>query len=295
MKSTIQYKRLAIIGKYQQAIHRESLLQLLHICKNYDYEVLIEYKTAFYNQINSQDGYAFIEQEDINAKQCIDFVIVIGGDGTMLGVARSLCTHGIPLVGINSGRLGFITDINLHDITCYLPAILQGNYTIDERCILQAQVIQQGKVMYNALAVNDVVINRHIAYGMIELAVSVDNMHMYTQRSDGLIISTSTGSTAYALSVGGPILHPQTGAWVLAPIAPHSLSNRPIILPNTSRVEVRIHSDRECMVNFDMQSYTNLQKDDKISIGKSEHTLRFIHHPHYNYYDVLRKKLHWQE
>jgi NAD+ kinase len=295
MNNMIQHKRVAIIGKHQQAIHRESLLQLLHICKSYEFQVLIEYKTAFYNQITSQDGYEFIDEENISIQQRIDFVIVIGGDGTMLGVSRTLSTQNIPLLGINSGRLGFITDINLHDISCYLPAILEGNYTIDERCVLEAQVIQQGNTTYQALAVNDVVINRHIAYGMIELAVSVDNMHMYTQRSDGLIIATSTGSTAYALSVGGPILHPQTGAWVLAPIAPHSLSNRPIILPNSCCIEVRIESDRECMVNFDMQSYTNLQKNDKIIIRKSPYVLHFIHHPHYNYYDVLRKKLHWQE
>jgi NAD+ kinase len=293
--STIKYKRIAIIGKHHQAINKASLLQLLHICQEYGYDIFIEYKTAFYNEISTKDGYKLIDMEEITKELNLDFIIVIGGDGTMLGVARELCKENIPLIGINSGRLGFITDINLHDIATYLTPILQGKYSLDERCVLQAQVVQSGNVMFEGLAVNDVVVNRHLANGMIELAISVDGNHMCKQRADGLIVSTPTGSTAYALSVGGPILHPQTDGLVLAPIAPHSLSNRPIVIPSTSNIILQISGVKECMVNFDMQSYTNLQQSDEIHIKQSKYKIIFVHHPFYNYYDVLRKKLHWQD
>ncbi len=297
LSSTIKNNRLAIIGKHNQPIHRQSLTQLLHICQEYGYKIFIEHKTAFYNEISAKDGYEIIELENITHKLNLDFVIVVGGDGTMLGVARALCKENIPLIGINSGRLGFITDINLQDITSYLIPILRGQYSLDERWVLQAKVVQNGnsESVFEGLAVNDVVVNRHIANGMIEIEISVDSAYMCKQRADGLIISTPTGSTAYALSVGGPILHPQTNDLVLAPIAPHSLSDRPIVIPASSNIVVKISGTKDCMVNFDMQSYTNLQQGDEIHIQKSAYKIIFVHHPNYNYYDVLRKKLHWQD
>jgi NAD+ kinase len=300
-KVDIKHKRLIIIGKHQQAINKQSLLQLLHICQQYKFKVILEEKTAFYNELNN-DFYANnfsvegnIKLEDINENTPVDFVIVIGGDGTMLGVARELCLHGIPLIGVNSGRLGFITDINLHDINLHIAPILQGHYNLEYRLVLEASIKRNSEEVFHALAINDVVVSRTGASGMVELAINVDGNYMCKQRADGLIVATPTGSTAYALSVGGSILHPQVGAVLLAPIAPQGLSNRPIIIPSSSNICIKICGDKPCVVNFDMQNYESLQIEDEIHIYESKYKTIFVHHPYYNYYDMLRRKLHWQD
>ena len=225
----------------------------------------------------------------------IDLVVVLGGDGTMLGIARQLAGSNVPLVGINMGRLGYMTDIPIQSVHTTLPKIIAGDYEADTRTLLDAVVLRNGKEINRALALNDVVVNRTGISGMVELAVHVNGSFMYNQRSDGLIVSTPTGSTAYALSAGGPILHPHVAGILLAPIAPHSLSNRPIVLPQDSVTVIEVVDGREVIVNFDMQSQTNLQSGDKIEVRQSNKTIALLHPSNHSDYKTLREKLHWNE
>ena len=221
--------------------------------------------------------------------------IVLGGDGTMLGIARQLAEYDIALIGINLGRLGFITDIALDDMLPGLSDILQGRARREERTLLEARVMRDGELIHSSVAVNDVVVARGSGAGMVELKLTVDGQFMYNQRSDGLIISTPTGSTAYALSAGGPLLHPSLGGTVLVPIAPHALSNRPIVVPDTSEIVVELVSGRDISLNFDMQTFASVQLGDQIVITRSPHTITFLHPQDWSYYHTLRQKLHWNE
>jgi NAD+ kinase len=221
--------------------------------------------------------------------------IVVGGDGTMLGVARQLARYKVPLIGINQGRLGFMTDIPIDRMLPVLAEILSGKAKAEERTLLEARVLRDRVEIHCSVAVNDVVVARGSGAGMVELKVSVDGAFMYNQRSDGLIVSTPTGSTAYALSAGGPLLHPSLAGIVLVPIAPHALSNRPIVVPDTSDIVVEIMNGRDISVNFDMQTFTSLQHGDQIIISRSPNTIAFLHPEGWSYYHTLREKLHWNE
>jgi NAD+ kinase len=230
-----------------------------------------------------------------NFAGAIDLVVVLGGDGTMLGIGRQLAGSNVPLVGINMGRLGYMTDIPIQSVQAILPKIIAGDYEADTRTLLDASVLRDGKEINRGLALNDVVVNRSGISGMVELAVHVNGSFMYNQRSDGLIVSTPTGSTAYALSAGGPILHPHVAGILLAPIAPHSLSNRPIVLPQDSVTVIEVVNGLEVIVNFDMQSQTNLQSGDKIEVRQSDKTIALLHPSNHSDYKTLREKLHWNE
>ena len=221
--------------------------------------------------------------------------IVMGGDGTMLGIARQLAPFDVPLIGINQGRLGFMTDIPADGMIAVLDAILDGKCEAEQRTLLEGRVMRGGAMINSGLAVNDVVVARGAGAGMVELKVTVDGRFMYNQRSDGLIISTPTGSTAYALSAGGPLLHPSLSGIVLVPIAPHALSNRPIVVPDTSEIVIEIVAGRDISVNFDMQTFASLAHGDRITISRSPNTVTFLHPQGWSYYDTLREKLHWNE
>ena len=227
-------------------------------------------------------------------KSC-DLAIVVGGDGTMLGYARQLAPHNVPMIGINQGRLGFITDIPLSEVERTLQAMLGGAYEEDNRALMRAKVWRDDHCVFNALALNDVVVNRGATSGMLEVRVAVDGRLVANQRADGLIIATPTGSTAYSLSVGGPLLHPSLPAWVMAPIAPHTLSNRPIVLADTGEVTIDLVSGRDASANFDMQSLASLLIGDRITVKRSNYHARFLHPRGWSYYDTLREKLHWNE
>jgi NAD+ kinase len=224
-----------------------------------------------------------------------DAAIAMGGDGTMLGLARGLAPYDVPLIGINQGRLGFMTDIPLDGMLPALEQMLAGRYQTETRTMLEGRVVRDGQDMHVGRAFNDVVVSRGAGAGMAELRVDVDGKFMYNQRSDGLIISTPTGSTAYALSAGGPLLHPSLGGIVMVPIAPHALSNRPIVLPDSSEIVVEIMRGRDITVNFDMQTFASLQAHDRIIIRRSPHTVTFLHPESWSYYHTLREKLHWNE
>ncbi len=222
-----------------------------------------------------------------------DVAIVLGGDGTMLGVARELAPFGIPLIGINHGRLGFITDIGREQMREVLAQMLAGRYSTDRRSMLEGEVWRSGAVSYRAVALNDVVVARGVTGGMVEFTVRVDGVTMYNQRADGLILATPTGSTAYALSASGPILHPSLAGFVLVPVAPQTLSNRPIALPDTCVIEIEITDVREASAHFDMQAFSALAPGDVVRVRRSELVTTLLHPVDYNYFAMLRQKLHW--
>jgi len=213
----------------------------------------------------------------------------------MLGMGRRIARYGVPLIGINQGRLGFITDVPLNQFRDALGPMLAGEFEEDHRTVIQACVMRDGRCVFEATAMNDVVVNRGATSGMVELRVEVDGHFVANQRADGLIVATPTGSTAYSLSAGGPLLHPSTPGWVLVPIAPHTLSNRPIVLPDASEVTIELVSGRDASANFDMQSLASLLHGDRITVKRSQHRVRFLHPRGWTYFDTLRKKLHWNE
>lgn len=227
--------------------------------------------------------------------QTADLVIVVGGDGTMLRIAGRLAPFGIPLIGINQSGRGFMTDIPQGRMIVTLENIFKGEFEAERRGLLEGAVLRNDNEVFGCLALNDVVLARGAHAGLIELHVLVDRRFMYGQRSDGLIVSSSTGSTAYGLALGGPVLHPRLGGIALTPIAPHALSNRPIVVPDASEITIEFVGGRDAIVNFDMKSFANLQQHDRVRVRRSRHTVTFLHPRGWNYYEMLREKLHWNE
>ena len=288
MKS--QFRHVALIGKYHAQGSRSALEGIAHFLNAQSCDVAIEKDTASNTGLTQ---YPILDVAAIGA-QC-DLALVVGGDGTMLGIGRLLAKFGVPLIGINQGRLGFITDIAFEDYQTVLAPMLRGDFEEDRRWMMQAQVMRDGHCVFNATAMNDVVVNRGATSGMVELRVEVDGRFVANQRADGLIIASPTGSTAYALSAGGPLLHPSIAGWVLVPIAPHTLSNRPIVLSDTGEITVEIVAGRDASANFDMQSMASLMLGDRITVKRSDYQMRFLHPKGWSYFDTLRKKLHWNE
>jgi len=281
---------IALVVRHNTLGIEEPVAGILAFLRGAGYRVVLEESTAAHL---AMDGIEALTIAEIGAVACA--AVVMGGDGTMLGIARQLAPYDVPLIGINQGRLGFMTDIPIDRMIPVLGDILEGRSTAEKRTLLQAKVLRDGVVMAEGLAVNDVVVSRGAGAGMVELQVEVDGKFMYAQRSDGLIISTPTGSTAYALSAGGPLLHPSLLGIVLVPIAPHALSNRPIVVPDVSEIVVEIINGRDTSVNFDMQTFASLQQRDRIVIARSPNTITFLHPHGWSYYDTLREKLHWNE
>ncbi|MBH2019677.1 NAD kinase [Polaromonas sp.] len=288
MKS--QFRHVALIGKYQAQGSRSALEDIAHFLESQGCEVALEADTASNTGLTQ---FPTLDAAGIGA-QC-DLALVVGGDGTMLGIGRLLAQFGLPVIGINQGRLGFITDIGFEHYQTALAPMLSGEFEEDRRWMMQARVVRDGHCVFRATAMNDVVVNRGATSGMVELRVEVDGRFVANQRADGLIIASPTGSTAYALSAGGPMLHPSIAGWVLVPIAPHTLSNRPIVLSDSGEVVIEIVAGRDASASFDQQSLATLLHGDRISVRRSEHQMRFLHPKGWSYFDTLRKKLHWNE
>jgi NAD+ kinase len=284
------FRTVAIVGKYPTPGNAPWLTEIAHFLRDSGRAVVIEAETARHAGMTE---FAALTPDEIG--QQADAAIVVGGDGTMLGLARQLAKYDVPLIGINQGRLGFMTDIPLDRMMPVLSDMLSGKVESEQRSLLEGSVLRDGVEIFHALAFNDVVVSRGAGSGMLELRVEVGGRFMYNQRSDGLIVSTPTGSTAYALSAGGPLLHPSLGGIVLVPIAPHALSNRPIVLPDSSQIVIEIINGRGNTVNFDMQSLASVMNHDRILIRRSSHTVTFLHPHGWSYFDTLREKLHWNE
>ena len=285
------FQHAVLIGKYQAGVSHV-LADIAGWLNGHGVEVAIEQHTAQHGEL---PGYATVTLEQVGGFGPGCVAIVVGGDGTMLGVARELAPCGVPLLGINSGRLGFITDIAETDWRAAIDALLGGEFEREQRAVLEGEVVRDGRSIFAGIAVNDVVVNRSGATGLVELRVDVDGRPMYVQRADGLIVATPTGSTAYALSAGGPILHPSLPGLVLVPIAAHTLSNRPIVLPEHVQIEIEIVSHKDVGVNFDMQHFADLLGGDRVRLRAAPYRAVFLHPPGWSYFTTLRKKLRWHE
>jgi len=224
-----------------------------------------------------------------------DLVIAIGGDGTLLHAAQNAAVHDVPVVGINLGKLGFLTDLNPHQLTEGLGAILDGDYVVDERPILVCTVFRDEAVVASGVAINDVVIQKWATAGLISFDTHVNGTFVHSQRSDGLILCTSTGSTAYALSGGGPIIHPSVAALALVPICPHTLTNRPVVIPDDATVEIVMQTARpeESHVTCDGLDIAPLAPGDRVHVRKHAKTARLLHNVEHDHYLTLRNKLNW--
>lgn len=286
------FPTVALIGRYQDTGLDTLLGNLARILSEAGRHVLLETDTARNTGLSHIEAASY---EEIGQRASL--AVIVGGDGTMLGAARQLAPHGVPVIGINHGRLGFITDVPLTEAHKALADVLQGRYDAEDRMLLSGCVIRGEKVMYQASALNDVVLNRAGRGGMIEVRLDVDGVYMYTQRADGLIVATPTGSTAYALSASGPVLHPGLDAMVLVPVAPQTLSHRPIVLPDDVVLDMTLTAmgrvEHGASVHFDMQTWSDLQPGDRIEVRRAPHTIRFLHPPGYSFFSTLRRKLHW--
>jgi NAD+ kinase len=283
-----RFRHVALVGKYQAQGIRGLLEEIAHFLLQQGLQVSLEQQTALNTGITE---FPTLAADDLGLR--CDLAVVLGGDGTMLGIARRLARHGTPLVGINQGRLGFITDISVGDFAQTLAPMIAGDYEEEHRTMLEGGVVRDGASIFEAFALNDVVVSRGATSSMVELKIDIGDEFVANLRADGLIVGSPTGSTAYALSAGGPILHPGIAGWVLVPIAPHDLSNRPIVLPDTGEISVQVVAGRDVSVNFDMQSLASLQHGDRIVVRRSPHQVRFLHPRGWSYYATLRRKLHW--
>jgi len=285
------FKTVALIGRYNTGEIAESLLGLADLLQRRGCGVLIEKETA--GNIG-KNGFIAGDFAAIGAQA--DLVVVLGGDGSMLSAARHLAVHGVPLVGVNQGRLGFMTDIAFSKMRETVDQLLSGRYTIEDRIMLEARVLRGDKEVFSTQALNDIVVNKGATGRMIEFLVHIDGQFVYDLRSDGIIVATPTGSTAYALSSNGPILQPNVPGIALVPVCPHTLSNRPITVSDQCVIEITIKQRAiGASLYFDGQLRSELAVDDKVIVRRAAHSIRFVHPPGYSYYAMLREKLHWSE
>ncbi len=285
-----KFKNITLIGRLESSAAIESL------------NLLTDYLIARQISVSLEEGLAQgfsnpdlpIVASDKIGKSC-DLAIVVGGDGSMLSAARIVAGQHVPVLGVNRGRLGFLTDILPDQIEEKVEEVLQGRYLEEKRFLLEAAIIRKDKLITKADALNDVVINSGQTARMIEFELYVDEQFVYSQRSDGLIISTPTGSTAYALSAGGPILHPKLDALVLVPMFPHSLSNRPIVIDGNSNIQVVLGDlhDMQADVSCDGHEIHSVDPGDVVSISKKPDELTLLHPIDTNFYETCRDKLRW--
>jgi len=225
--------------------------------------------------------------------ECADVAIVVGGDGTLLKTARHLSEHDVPLVGVNQGRLGFMTDISRAEMLGAIDRLLAGEFTEDRRLLLDAQVLRAGEPVFQTLALNDVVVNKGDLGRLIEMEVRVNGEFLYVLRADGMIVSTPTGSTAYVLSAHRPLLPPAVPGIALVPLCPHSLTYHPITIADSSRVDMVLVTPGDARVHFDGQSHFDIAAGDIVRVVRSKHVVTLLHPPGYSYFAMLREKLNW--
>jgi NAD+ kinase len=284
------FQTIALIGKYNTPEIAVPLLKLADFLGSMGLHVIVDNLTAQYLVDNT---YGVLALAEMSGK--IDLAVVLGGDGTLLDVARTLAPFGIPLVGVNQGRLGFLTDISLDTAQRTIAGMLRGEFITEKRMLLSGAVVREGKQVFDSLAFNDVVMHRGNNSSMLEFEVRIDDEYLYNQRADGLIVTTPTGSTAYALSAGGPILHPALDLMALVPVAPHTLSNRPIVLKSESTLEIAMHHAAEARVRFDGHTHFDLNSRDKVVIARYIEPVQLLHPVGHSYYRTLREKLLWNQ
>jgi NAD+ kinase len=279
-----------LVGRHVSPGIAEPLSRLAAFLAARGHDVVIEAETARSTQLA---GFPTAPPEALGMR--VDVAIVVGGDGTMLSIARRLAPLDVPLIGINQGRLGFLTDIPIARMETTLAAMLAGRYIEERRTLLAAEVVRADGTIDAAFALNDVVLNRGGGGTMIDCAVEIDGRFVYAMRADGIIITTPTGSTAYALSAGGPILDPQVPAFALVPVAPHALTHRPIAIADTATIGLTLERGRDAALHCDGQAHFALAEGERVTVRRAPHTARFLHPEGHDYFAMLREKLHWSE
>ncbi|MGM0481130.1 MAG: NAD(+) kinase [Pseudomonadota bacterium] len=284
------FSKIALLGKDADPGTRLTVETLLKALTQRDYSVAVEQRCA--EQIGPGHQAETLRLNEIG--DWADLAVVVGGDGNMLGAARALCEYDLGVIGVNRGNLGFLTDLDPDEVMTPLLAVLQGDYTVEERFLLNTEVLSNGSVAGQGSAINEAVLHSDKVAHMIEFEVYVDDHFVFSQRSDGLIVATPTGSTAYSLSGGGPILHPSLDAITLVPMFPHTLSSRPIVLDADSEIRLRAAYDNDLLqISCDGHVRMAVHPGDEIVIKKHQQTLTMIHPLDHNYYHVLRNKLGW--
>ena len=283
------FRRVALIGKQTPEI-AQSLRALRDLLRGRGCEVLLEKETA---ASVGENGGAVAGFEEIGSSA--DLAIVIGGDGTMLAAARNLAHQKVPLAGINQGRLGFMTDIALSEMGESVGAILEGRHTIEERALIEAEILRAGKSVLRTVALNEAVVTKGSQARLIEFKLTINGEYVYRLRADGVIVATPTGSTAYALSAQGPILQPTVPAFALVPLNPHVLSARPVSVSDSSVIEIELLRALDARAHFDGFALTDLHEGDRLVLKRSADAIRFVHPPGYSYFTMLREKLRWSK
>jgi NAD+ kinase len=282
--------RVGLVAKPDAAGAADALARLIAWLGSRGLPVVLEKETA---GLVPTAALPSVRKSDLAGQ--VDLLVVLGGDGTLLSMARAVGDLGVPILGVNLGDLGFLTATTLDEMLPAVEAALAGRMAIDERMLLSARHIRGGTTVGEHTALNDVVITKSAMSRIINLHVAVEGGHATAYRADGLIVSTPTGSTAYCLSAGGPILFPTMDAIVLVPIASHTLTNRPIVLPATQRIEVTLMTDQEVMLTIDGQVGVPLRERDVVQISKAPGRVRLVRFPRTDFFSVLRTKLKWGE
>lgn len=288
---SFKFSRIALMGRYSSNSARLTLQNLIRFLTPLPLELCLEAETA---EIIEERSLPRVPREKLG--EACDLVIVVGGDGSLLNAAHAVAESNIPVIGINRGTLGFLTDISPDDFEKAIFAVLQGEYQEEKRFMLNACVQTETEIRPVGIALNDIVLYAGEMARMIEFELKIDGNFVYSQRSDGLIMATPTGSTAYALSGGGPILHPSLEAIVLVPMHPHTLTSRPIVINSHSHLELRVAKGKSTLnpgVSCDGQSLITLAPGEKLLVKRQEKPLRLIHPKDHDYYQTLRTKLEW--
>ena len=283
-----RFSRIALVGRRSTPAIAAPIAELGAFLAARGHAIVLDTDTAEYASV---PGATTAAAADLG-KQA-DLAIVIGGDGTMLALGRQLAPFDVPLIGVNQGRLGFLTDISLSGMNATLTAMLEGRYVEQRRTLLSVAVERPNGGREEALALNDVVVNRGSLGSMIECAVAIDGRFAYGMRADGIIVATPTGSTAYALSAGGPILSPQLASFLLVPVAPHALTHRPIAISDDCRIAITVMQGRDAGIHCDGQGHFSLGEGDRVMLERAAFHARYLYPEGHDYFATLREKLHW--
>jgi NAD+ kinase len=283
-----RFPRIAVVGRRSTPAIAAPIAELSAFLTARGHRIVLDADTDEYAAV---PGAAILDAAELGKHA--DLAIVIGGDGTMLAFGRQLAPFDVPLIGVNQGRLGFLTDISLAGMTATLTAMLEGRYVEQRRTLLSVVVERPNGGREEALALNDVVVNRGSLGSMIECAVAIDGRFAYGMRADGIIVATPTGSTAYALSAGGPILSPQLASFLLVPVAPHALTHRPIAISDECRIAITVTQSRDAGIHCDGQGHFALGEGDRVMLRRAAFRARFLYPEGHDYFATLREKLHW--
>lgn len=284
------FNTVGIIGFVDKVLIKDTVSRLARFLISEGISTWLENQTI---EDTAMVGVNYCSREEMG-ERC-ELLVVVGGDGSLLHAARDFVDHDIPILGVNRGRLGFLTDIAPQELEQRVSDVLSGNYVTTRRFLLEAELVRQGEVIAKGVSLNDVVLQPRGSIRMIEFTLNIDGQYVYTQRSDGLIVSTPTGSTAYALSGGGPIIHPNLQAINIVPINPHTLSNRPIIVNADAELEILVEPDNSVDAQFvcDGQEYMDAELGDRLRVRKKANELRLLHPVEHDFYATCRRKLNW--